>query len=113
MKEFVMKRGLLALVAVVVVGPLLLAQRPSPAPDPRVQPGRPEDVGMSSERLGRITTAMRRYVDQRDIAGAVTLVARHGRVVHFQSVGRRDVESAAPMTNDTIFRLASMTKPIV
>ena len=108
-----MKRGLLALVAVVVVGPLLLAQRPSPVADPRVPTGRPEDVGMSSERLGRITTAMQRYVDRRDIAGAVTLVARHGRVVHLQSVGRRDVESATPMASDTIFRLASMTKPIV
>ena len=108
-----MKRGLLALGAVILVAPLLFAQRPAPAADPRIPAGRPEDVGMSSERLGRITVAMQRYVDRREVAGVVTLVARHGRVVHLESVGRRDVESGTPMTADTIFRLASMTKPIV
>lgn len=108
-----MKRGLLALGAVVLVGPLLLAQRPSPPADPRVPMGRPEDVGMSSERLGRVKTVMQRYVDRRDVAGVVTLIARHGRVVHLESVGRCDVDAGTPMTTDTIFRLASMTKPIV
>jgi CubicO group peptidase (beta-lactamase class C family) len=108
-----MKRGLLALGAVVLVAPLLLAQRPSPSSDSRVPMGRPEDVGMSSERLGRVKAVMQRYVDRREVAGAVTLVARHGRVVHLESVGHRDAEAAAPMTADSIFRLASMTKPIV
>ena len=108
-----MKRGLLALVAVVVVAPLWSAQRPAPAADPRIPAGRPEDVGMSSERLNRITAAMRRYVDRQDVSGAVSLVARHGRVVHLESLGRRDIAAGTAMTSDTIFRLASMTKPIV
>lgn len=73
---------------------------------------KPEDVGMSSERLARIRVAMQRYVDKGLVPGAVTLVARRGRVVYFDAVGYRDVESKAPMTTDTIFRIASMTKPI-
>ena len=74
--------------------------------------GKPEEAGMSAERLGRIKTAMQRYVDRRDVAGTVTLVARRGKVVHFDAVGFRDAEAKAPMTTDTIFRMASMTKPI-
>jgi CubicO group peptidase (beta-lactamase class C family) len=77
-----------------------------------LQGARPEEVGMSSERLARIRTAMQRYVDRGMVPGAVTLVARRGRVVHLDAVGYRDVESKAPMTTDTIFRIASMTKPI-
>lgn len=73
---------------------------------------KPEDVGMSSERLGRIRTAMQRYVDRGLVPGVVTLVARRGRVVYFDAVGYRDAEAKAPMTTDTIFRIASMTKPI-
>src|SRR5262245_58331765 len=73
---------------------------------------KPEDVGMSSERLGRIRTAMQRYVDRGLVPGVVTLVARRGRVVQFDAIGFRDVEAKAPMTTDTIFRIASMTKPI-
>jgi CubicO group peptidase (beta-lactamase class C family) len=106
-----MKRGLLVLGAVVVVAPLLLAQRP--AGDARLPMGRPEDVGMSAPRLARLTTAMQAYINRREVAGVVTLVARQGRVVHFESLGRRSVEDATPMTTDTMFRLASMTKPIV
>ena len=55
---------------------------------------------------------MRQYVDERRLAGAVTLVARHGKVAHLSAVGKRDVEQAAPMTTDTIFRIASMSKAI-
>ena len=73
---------------------------------------KPEDVGMSSERLARIHTAMQRYVDNGLVPGVTTLVARRGRVVYQDSVGFRDVESKAPMMADTIFRIASMTKPI-
>ncbi len=73
---------------------------------------KPEDVGMSSERLGRIRTAMQRYIDRGLVPGTVTMVARRGRVVHFEAAGYRDAEAKAPMTTDTIFRIASMTKPI-
>lgn len=73
---------------------------------------RPEEVGMSAERLGRIRAAMQRYVDRGLVPGVVTLVARRGRVVHFDAIGYRDVEGKQPMTTDTIVRIASMTKPI-
>ena len=73
---------------------------------------RPEEVGMSSERLARIRIAMQRYVDKGLVPGVVTLVARKGRIVHFDAIGYRDVEAKTPMTTDTIFRIASMTKPI-
>lgn len=82
------------------------------APKSGLPTARPEDVGMSSERLARIRPAMRRYVDRGLVPGVVTLVARRGRVVHFEAVGHRDVEAKAPMTTDAIFRIASMTKPI-
>ena len=72
----------------------------------------PEDVGMSYERLQRIRPAMERFIAAGRIPGAVTLVARHGRVVHFEAQGFRDVENRKPAETDTIFRIASMTKPI-
>src|SRR5690606_1894952 len=73
---------------------------------------RPERVGMSSERLGRIDAAMNKYIGGDLVPGTVTLVARKGKVVHLEAQGWRDVENKAPMTADTIFRMASMTKPI-
>ncbi|GJM13479.1 MAG: serine hydrolase [Pseudohongiella sp.] len=73
----------------------------------------PESVGMSSERLQRIDDYFQRFVDNDQIAGAVSLVARHGRVVHHSAVGLKYREENIPMTTDTIFALASMTKPIV
>jgi len=63
----------------------------------------PEEVGLSSERLARIRPAMQRYVDKQLIPGAVTLVARHGKVIHVDAIGLRDVEAGNPMTNDTVF----------
>src|SRR5487761_836850 len=74
--------------------------------------GKPEDVGLSSERLQRIHEAIQRHVDAGDISGAVTLVARRGRIVHFEAHGLMDIESKKPMEKNTIFRLASMSKPI-
>ena len=71
-----------------------------------------ESVGMSPDRLQRIDQVMQAYIDRNEIAGAVTLVARRGKVVHFSALGERNAETGAPMTHDTIFRLASMTKPI-
>ena len=73
----------------------------------------PESVGMSSERLKRINTFIEEYIDTDRIAGAVTLVARKGKVVHYEAQGWRDKENNFPMTHDTIFALMSMTKPIV
>lgn len=72
----------------------------------------PEEVGMSSERLSRIRPAMQRYIDRNLVPGVVSLVARQGRVVHLDAIGLRDVKPQAPMQTDTVFRIASMTKPI-
>ncbi len=73
---------------------------------------RPESVGMSSERLERIGARMQWYIDQKLVPGTVTLVARKGKVVHYEARGQRWVEQNQPMTEDSIFRIASMTKPI-
>src|ERR1051325_3955971 len=74
--------------------------------------GKPEDVGMSSERLQRINEAVQRYIDSGQITGAVTVVARRGKIVHFEAQGLMDVESKTPMRRDAIFRMASMSKPV-
>ncbi len=72
-----------------------------------------EAVGMSARRLERIRPAMQSYVDRGVYAGINTLIARRGKVVHAGQFGWRDKEAGSPMTADTIFRLYSMTKPIV
>ena len=72
----------------------------------------PEEAGMDSGRLSRLTDAMQGLVDEGRLAGVVTAVARHGKIVHFESAGWRDMEAGAPMTNDALFRIYSMTKPI-
>ena len=72
----------------------------------------PEQVGLSADRLERIVTLVQDAVDRNEIAGAVTLVARLGRVGHLEAVGWRDIERDAPMETDTLFRIASMTKAV-
>jgi len=72
----------------------------------------PGEVGFSAERLKRIDAAMQRYIDQRKLAGIAALVARRGRVVHFERFGLQDIEANEPIQLDTIFRIYSMTKPI-
>jgi hypothetical protein len=72
-----------------------------------------ETVGMSSKRLERINAFIKDYIDTNQIAGAVTLVARKGKIVHFEAQGSRYKEENQPMEKDAIFSLASMTKPIV
>jgi CubicO group peptidase (beta-lactamase class C family) len=73
----------------------------------------PESVGLSSQRLRRVDDHLKAaYVDTGKIAGALTLVARHGRVVHCSPVGLMDRERGKPMQTDTIFRIYSMTKPV-
>ena len=72
----------------------------------------PEDVGMSTSRLGRIAPVMQRWVDDGKIPCVLTMIAREGRLVHFEKYGMQDVETAKPVEFDTIFRIYSMTKPI-
>jgi len=73
---------------------------------------KPESVGLSSERLERIATAVQRSVDDKRIAGAVTLVARRGQIAWLKAQGMMDREAGQPMRTDAIFRICSMTKPI-
>jgi CubicO group peptidase (beta-lactamase class C family) len=73
---------------------------------------RAEDVGMSSERLKRIHPMIEAHIEGKDFSGAVTLVQRKGKVVHFEAHGMADVEASKPMKTDTLFWLASMTKPM-
>jgi CubicO group peptidase (beta-lactamase class C family) len=72
----------------------------------------PESVGFSSERLENLHTLMQKTVDDKQIAGIVTILARHGKVIDYRAYGMRDVASGAPMTKDAIFRDYSMTKPV-
>ena len=73
----------------------------------------PEKVGMSSNRLELIGPVMQTYVDTGKIAGLSTLISRKGQIVHFRQVGMMDIESQTPMSPDAIFRIYSMTKPVV
>jgi CubicO group peptidase (beta-lactamase class C family) len=89
--------------AMVLAGPLTAA-----APT-----GKPEDVGLSSERLKRVAELVQRHVAAGSFSGAVTLVARNGRIAYHEAQGVMDLETKKPMVKDGIFRIMSMTKPIV
>jgi CubicO group peptidase (beta-lactamase class C family) len=73
---------------------------------------KPEDVGLSSQRLSRMSKSIREYVDAGRTAGVVTLIARHGKVVHLEAYGKADLATGRPTRTDDIFRMYSMTKPI-
>lgn len=72
----------------------------------------PEKAGLSAERLSRIDAAMNEYVRNGRMPGMVTMVLRHGKVVYFKSFGMKDIEAKKEMTNDAIFRIASMSKAV-
>ncbi len=72
----------------------------------------PKAAAMNAKRLADIPIRMKEYVDAHQTAGTVTIVARHGRVASFEAVGYQDVESHKPMRRDSLFRIASLTKPI-
>ncbi len=78
-----------------------------------VPSAKPEEVGLSSERLQRIHDLMQRYMDAGNFTGAVTLVARRGRIAHFEAQGLMDLDAKKAMTKDAVFRIMSMTKPVV
>jgi CubicO group peptidase (beta-lactamase class C family) len=85
--------------------------RPShPALD--MTPVKPETVGFSSARLEHLHKLIQDEIDQKQLAGAITILARHGKVVDYRTYGLRDLASNAPMTKDVIFRDYSMTKPV-
>jgi CubicO group peptidase (beta-lactamase class C family) len=76
-------------------------------------PAKPEEVGLSGARLGRIGQTLRADIERGRLPGAVVVVARKGRIAYQEAVGFRDKASGAAMTPDAIFRIASMTKPMV
>jgi CubicO group peptidase (beta-lactamase class C family) len=101
------RRGLIAAwLLLALAAPSLFAQ-----PLPRA--ARPEEVGLSSERLQRLTEAMQGYVKDGKLSGAVVLVARRGRIAYSGAFGQRDLEARSPMKEDAIFRIASQTKALV
>jgi CubicO group peptidase (beta-lactamase class C family) len=75
-------------------------------------PVKPETVGFSPERLENLHRLIQGEIDQKQLAGAITILARHGKVVDYHVYGQRDLASGAAMTKDTIFRDYSMTKPV-
>lgn len=77
-----------------------------------VPTAKPEEVGLSTDRLKRASEAVQRHIANGNVAGAVTLVARRGRIAQFEAQGMQDIETKKPMPKDGIFRLASMSKPI-
>jgi CubicO group peptidase (beta-lactamase class C family) len=94
--------------------PAAHAQQPAPVPAPVLDmtPVQPESVGFSAERLERLHAAIQDEITNKHLAGAVTILARHGKVVDYRTYGTRDLSTSAPMTKDTIFRDYSMTKPV-
>jgi len=98
------RRVLPALLGFFVLNLLALAQD--------LPAAKPETVGLSSERLERIASVVQHDIDDKRVAGAVTLVVRRGKVAWFKAQGMSDREAAKPMPVDAIFRICSMTKPI-
>ncbi|HUZ11454.1 MAG TPA: serine hydrolase domain-containing protein [Caulobacteraceae bacterium] len=77
-----------------------------------LSPAAPEEVGLKREGLAAIDAFLQGLVDKGELAGVVTLVARHGRLVHSSVMGMKDIASGEPLASDTIFRIFSMTKPV-
>ena len=78
----------------------------------RCPPPQPQTVGLSKERLNRITETLKASIAKGDIPGAVLLISRHGKIAYFEAMGSLDPEKKTPMSKDAIFRIYSMTKPI-
>ncbi|BBK40699.1 penicillin-binding protein [Allostella vacuolata] len=97
------------------VAALLLAAalpHPAVAADPPLPVAVPEAVGLSSERLARIAPILQADIAAGRIPGAVVAIARHGKLAYYEAFGFRDKEAGTAMTRDTIFAIASMTKPM-
>jgi CubicO group peptidase (beta-lactamase class C family) len=95
---------LITLLTWILAGSLAWAQAPLPT-------ARPEEVGLSSQKLARVTEVIKGEIARGRYPGAVAIVARRGKIAYYEALGQRDPQSGAPMTKDAIFRLYSMTKP--
>jgi CubicO group peptidase (beta-lactamase class C family) len=103
----------MALVRVVVLAALAFGIALSAAAQGMPKAQSPEEVGFLATRLKRLSDRINEGVQKGELPGAVVLIARNGKIVMFDAFGFRDREAKAPMTTDAIFRIASMTKPIV
>jgi CubicO group peptidase (beta-lactamase class C family) len=74
---------------------------------------KPEDVGLSTARLKHVAELVQRHIDAGSFSGAVTLVARNGRIAYYEAAGSMDLEAKKPMAKDAMFRIMSMTKPVI
>ena len=83
------------------------------AATPALPAAAPEEIGLSSAALARITPALQAYVDSGKVAGIVAVIARHGRIGYLTATGQMDVERQIPMRTDAVFRIYSMTKPVI
>jgi CubicO group peptidase (beta-lactamase class C family) len=102
-----------ALALIFLTGYLVSAQQsPSPQKAPASPSLAPSAVGVSAERLQRLHAGMKGFIDRNEAAGIVTLIMRDGRMVDIHATGFQDKESNTPMRTNTMFRIASMTKPI-
>src|SRR5678815_3711738 len=97
--------------ALVVLASLAVTAQTPVAPA-RVASLQPASSGLSSERLDRLHQGMKAFVDRHEVSGIVTLIARDGKTVDVNAVGFADIEKNVPMKADSIFRIASMSKPI-
>src|SRR5436190_12190013 len=104
--------GMILLLSVAVAPPALLAQRPAAVATLELPVAKPESVGFIPGALDKMDAGMQDLVDKKQLAGIVTLVARHGKVVQHKAYGVQSLETGAPMKTDTIARIYSMTKPI-
>src|SRR4051812_43600718 len=90
------------------------AARQTTAPQtPSLPDAKPESIGLSTARLQRMSDAFKREVDKGTLPGATVMVARRGQIGWFDAIGRQNPATSAPMTHDSVFRIFSMTKPIV
>ena len=93
--------------------PILLFLFSFPISAQELESASPEEVGVSSDRINRLTNVMQEYVDQNKMSGAVALVARKNKIIYYNAVGKSDLENDRMMNKDAIFRIASQTKAIV
>jgi len=121
MRRLLQHSMIVALSGLLLAGLVALQTLPNPAAAQTATPSSaratnlaasPDEVGLSSERLERITSAIQRIIDDGRVAGGVALVARHGKIVYLKAVGMADRDAKKPMRTDSIFRICSMTKPI-
>ncbi len=105
-----MPQTLRAVLSALILASVVILARPLTAAAPAAKP---EDVGLSTDRLKRVAELVQRHISAGSFTGAVTLVARNGRIAHHEAHGLMDLEAKKPMVKDGIFRIMSMTKPVV